>query len=161
MTSLLLIKIDSVIFVVTILWLEPLIGKLCFHSHYHFRFNTIVQEHSSLLIEKLSNDKTLDLNGNQNQLGDELNEDICQLLSQYDVKLKLKRDIIRDQLIENHHENSVKLAQSYRRKEDQHQSLFRQLEIQVRMVVADIWRQRYFIISYYSSSISSYFIYIK
>lgn len=89
-----------------------------------------LQEHSSLLIEKLSNDKTLDLNGNQNQLGDELNEDICQLLSQYDVKLKLKRDIIRDQLIENHHENSVKLAQSYRRKEDQHQSLFRQLEIQ-------------------------------
>lgn len=88
-----------------------------------------------MLIEKLSQDiarqKAFDCSGSEDNWDVQLNTDISQLLAQYDAKLSLKRNVLLTSLSENHEEENAKLQESFQRKDDQHLSLFKNLERQV------------------------------
>ena len=95
-----------------------------------------MQQHSSLLIEKLANEigtisSRQDKNDKNDDLGAELCHDINQLLTQYDEKLNVKRNLLLIELIENDQEEQDKLAESFQRKDDLHQSRFKELKRQV------------------------------
>ena len=98
-------------------------------------FFSPVQEHSSLLIEKLQTEqknKRAFAASAEDDDDQELNGDIGRLLAQYDAGLSQRRQELLNGLVEGAEEEDVKLAATVRRKDDQHQSRTRELERQVK-----------------------------
>ena len=101
-------------------------------------FFSPVQEHSSLLIEKLQTEQknkrafAASASAEDDEYDQELNSDIGRLLAQYDAGLSQRRQELLNGLVEGAEEEDVKLAATVRRKDDQHQSRTRELERQVK-----------------------------
>ncbi|KAH9397666.1 E3 ubiquitin-protein ligase lrsam1 [Tyrophagus putrescentiae] len=95
-----------------------------------------LQEHSSLLIEKLQTEQknkrafAASASAEDDEYDQELNGDIGRLLAQYDAGLSQRRQELLNGLVEGAEEEDVKLAATVRRKDDQHQSRTRELERQ-------------------------------